>query len=171
MKRLLSLFICLFITILALNAQSTTFRFSMSSDGTGLCIDKYTGDSQYVVIQSSYDGLAVKEIGDYAFAGTDIISVKIPDCVEHILTRAFYQCYNLTTVTLPKGLDYIGHEAFAFCSNLYSVDVRVFLRAGGNITMNWAFFEGQGISNFLGCSSLPMSTQIQLIKLGYSGSF
>ena len=163
MKKLLSLFICLFITVLVLHAQSTTFRFSMSSDVTGLCIDKYTGDSQYVVINAYYDGLAVKEIGQSAFRGTNVISVNIPDCVESIGFDAFSDCKNLTTVTLPLELEYLGDAAFYRCSNLCSVKIR-----SVNIKFGQYYAE---TCTFKGCANLPMSTQIQLIKLGYKGSF
>ena len=164
MKKFFSLITCLFITVLTLHAQSTTFRFSMSSDGTGLCIDKYTGDSQYVVINAYYDGLAVKEIGQSAFRGTNVISVNIPDCVESIGFDAFSDCKNLTTVTLPLELEYLGDAAFYRCSNLCSVKIR-----SVNIKFGWSYDTEP--STFKGCTNLPMSTQIQLIKLGYKGSF
>ena len=160
MKKLVSLFACFFIAVLAVHAQSTTFRFSMSSDGTGLKIDKYTGDSQYVVIQAYYDGLPVKEIGYRAFYRSNIISVSIPDTVVYIGDEVFYCCTNLTTATLPRDLKYLGDYSFYDCENLSSL----LIKTVNPIT--WGYN-----SSFYNCSNLPMSTQIQLIKLGYKGSF
>ncbi|MBQ3192467.1 MAG: leucine-rich repeat protein [Oscillospiraceae bacterium] len=59
---------------------------------------------------------------------------------------AFYGCENLTTVTLPENLIYVGNSAFRDCSTLQDVNL------------------GQGLTNiedyaFYGCSSL---TQIDI---------
>ena len=166
MKKIASLFACLFIAVLAVHAQSTTFRFSMSSDGTGLKIDKYTGDSQYVVIQAYYDGLPVKEIGDSAFYRSNIISVSIPDTVVYIGHMVFQECTNLTTATLPRDLKYLGYYAFDNCKNLSSLLIKTV-----NPITWWHDDYGYPANVFRNCSNLPMSTQIQLIKLGYKGKF
>lgn len=168
MKKILSLFICFFVLAVALHAQSTTFRFSMSRDGTGLCIDKYTGDSQYVVINAYYDGLAVKEIGPGAFENnSNIISVLIPDTVEAIGYNAFSDCYNLVEITLPLNLEEIWEYAFRKCKSLSKVNVKT------QTSIKWKDSYGYlgGTNAFYGCSSLPMDIQIKLIKLGYKDSF
>lgn len=162
-KMLVLFFVSMLLAPIALSAQSTTFRFRMSSDGTGLCIDKYTGDEQYVVIQSEYDGLPVKEIGKSAFYKSKVISVYIPDSVETIGFSSFEYCENLTEARLPKNLKRIDVAAFAYCKNLTSLDIQ---------TENPVVWPYSGsVQPFEYCRNLPMSTQIKLIKLGYKGSF
>jgi hypothetical protein len=57
----------------------------------------------------------VTEIGDYAFAGTQITSVILPGSVTKIGANAFRDCTLLTTVTIPSSVTSItfGSSAFA----------------------------------------------------------
>lgn len=43
--------------------------------------------------------------------------------VTHISDEAFYDCYNLTSVTIPEGVSSIGEYAFQYCSGLTSVSL------------------------------------------------
>ncbi len=150
----IALFVC--VSVFA----ETTFRFKKSRDGKGLCIEKYTGDEQYALIEPYYNGLPVKEIGFFAFSQSDVISVWLPDTVEEIQERAFYRCDNLSFVTLPKALRLCGDSAFGYCENLSNI--MIYTRTPIKSFSNTAFSH---------CSSLPMSIQLELIKLGYPGHF
>ena len=67
------------------------------------------------------------EIGDEAFMNTRLISpVTIPDGVKTIGRRAFYGCFRLSAIRLPKDCD-IHDEAFKGCNTVY-----VFAPAGGS---------------------------------------
>ena len=54
---------------------------------------------------------------------------------------AFYDCYSLTSITIPNSVRTIGPHAFQDCSSLYSVSI------GNSVTTI-------GGNAFLGCSSL-----------------
>lgn len=75
--------------------------------GIGSCKDKA------VTVPSSYNGLPVTEIGEYAFAlNSSIKSVILPDTVTKIGGNAFFGCLALTSVKHGGALTYIGNEAF-----------------------------------------------------------
>ena len=100
-------------------------------------VEKYIGKGGNVVIPSKDRyGKAVKEIGCSAFQGcVDLVSVTIPssvisiqdglwnvmDTYDHKLSGAFCRCTNLSQVTLPETLIYIGGSAFAQCESLTSI--------------------------------------------------
>lgn len=57
-----------------------------------------------------------------------VTSADIPESIEgvdvtSIGDKAFYDCNNLTSVTLPDGVTSIGDEAFAGCSNLTDINI------------------------------------------------
>ena len=58
-------------------------------------LEKYVGERVDVVIPTT-----VKKIADEAFAELEIETVKIPDSVTIIGGRAFFDCSNLTNVTI-----------------------------------------------------------------------
>mgnify|MGYP003290757671 CR=1 FL=1 len=71
----------------------------------------------------TFDGNVTK-IGYYAFYDCyTLTSVTIPDSVTTIGERAFYDCYTLTSVTIPDSVTTIGEEAFEYCDSLTSVTI------------------------------------------------
>lgn len=85
--------------------------------------NKYKGT---VVIPSSvtYEGIDynVTGIGEKAFYNCfNLTSVTIPNSVTSIGTSAFYYCNSLTFVTIPNSVTLIGDAAFRHCSGLTSI--------------------------------------------------
>ena len=108
------------ITASAETAPETDFEFDASS-GT---ITGYTGTGGDVEIPSKIGGVAVTSIGDYAFQRCyNLTSVTIPKGVTSISNYAFYNCYDLTSVTIPEGVTSIGESAFDSCASLVSVTI------------------------------------------------
>jgi len=112
--------------------NESDFRVSVDLSGVGVVIDKYLrspqiGDADYeaakiVVIPATIQGFPVREIGERAFFGSQVISVVIPEGVTRIGRAAFAGCMDLTSITLPSSLKpgryTIGDAAFEYCFNL-----------------------------------------------------
>ena len=83
----------------------------------------------YLVKVNSVDSLSyeihenTKVIGNSAFFDCyDLTSITIPDSVTHIGDYAFSDCYSLTSVTMGDSVITIGYYAFYWC-NLMSVTI------------------------------------------------
>ena len=67
------------------------------------------GNGKYIAL-SQIDRSSIKE-------------VNIKDGTTEINYRAFYVCYNLTSVSLPESVTSIGSFAFYYCHSLSSIDM------------------------------------------------
>ena len=65
----------------------------------------------------------VTSIGDCAFYGMDIRSIRIPDTVTSIGDFAFKNATRLENVVLPKGLTQLGNSAFYGCTGLEHIEI------------------------------------------------
>lgn len=65
----------------------------------------------------------LKKIGSYAFQGTTLTSVNIPDNVETIEEYAFSRASQLQEVHLPDSLTSLGTNAFEECRSLSTVKI------------------------------------------------
>lgn len=73
------------------------------------------------------DGVQI--IADNAFAGSDVIDVKLPEGLIKIGNSAFANCTDLETINFPATLRIIGDLAFAGCAAL-DVEVPEKVRIG-----------------------------------------
>ena len=79
-------------------------------------IRKYKPRSEVVAIPDTINGLPVVSIGDRAFYDHyDLISVTIPNSMTSIGSCAFQSCASLTNVTIPNSVTSIGFGAFSGC--------------------------------------------------------
>ena len=62
-------------------------------------------------------------IGSYAFAGSDITQITVPDSVKYIGRRAFSFCWSLEEVTLSENLRIIPESLFESCFKLTSLEI------------------------------------------------
>ncbi|MDR0402691.1 MAG: leucine-rich repeat domain-containing protein [Treponema sp.] len=99
---------------------------------------KYRGREDVVIIP---EALGINRIGERAFAGNMLKSVKIPVGVDVIEDRAFAGCSFLVEVFLPNTVSVIGYRAFFNCVVLETINMPYSLRSieGG------AFFNCRSI--------------------------
>lgn len=63
----------------------------------------------------------IKTIERYAFANSDLHSIKIEEGCVKIDQNAFVRCVNLRDLWLPSTIGIIGHSAFGNCPNLINI--------------------------------------------------
>ena len=82
--------------------------------------------SNYYYIPSSLKSVTVTG-GNILYGAfyncNDLTSITISDGVTSIGERAFYNCSGLTSITIPDGITSIGDYAFYYCSDLTSITI------------------------------------------------
>ena len=100
---------------------ASNFQYDLNEACNGIVIKKYTGSNRNLVIPRTIEGYPVVEVrGNMNFprwmedsmSNTSLISVVIPEGVRVIDKGAFAHQKNLTSVTLPSTLEYIGYRSF-----------------------------------------------------------
>jgi len=82
-------------------------------------------------------GEEVTSIGEWAFRGCTMTSVKMSDNVTSIGDYAFRECYHMTSLELSNNLTYIGKWAFTSCHGLSSVTIPESVRCIDLIAFYW----------------------------------
>lgn len=107
--------------------DSVGLAFEKNTGGTYTLKDRGTCEDADIVIPATYQGIAVTEIGDYAFSGNgkpknvSMTSVYIPDGVTRIGNEVFFGCRNLKSVRLPETLMHMGSLQFSYCDALKEI--------------------------------------------------
>ena len=112
-------------SLTAITVDATNPAYS-SSDG--ILFNKSTNTLiQYPASKTGSDYTipnSVASIGDYAFwECTNLTSVTLGTNVTSIGDSMFAACYNLTSVTIPSSVTSIGDSMFAACYNLTNVTI------------------------------------------------
>lgn len=63
----------------------------------------------------------IKLIEEYAFSGSGLERISLPESIDYIPIGCFSNCSNLTDVTIPYSVKVIGKWAFLGCSSLRDV--------------------------------------------------
>lgn len=129
----------------ASNVYTSSEESKLRTDDNGFVL--YTEENEVSVV--AYVGkpteLSIGEnitkIDDFAFAMSNITSVRIGDSVSKIGGSCFYSCYDLKTVEMGNGLTTIEYNMFESCENLTTITI------GVNV-------ESIGYSCFVDCYSL-----------------
>ncbi len=101
----------------------------------------YRSQIKNVKIQSG-----VASVGDYAFFNcNNLTSVTIPNTATAIGERTFGNCVNLSNITIPDSILSVGNYAFVDCDNLSNISIGNAVNSIGN-------------SSFSGCDSLKRIT-------------
>ncbi len=136
-KKALSLLLCLVMLLSLLPAgmiqtsANAADTVAYPVEGGNIYFDPSTGtitDCDYTVtsavIPGTINGIPVTTIGYKAFYDCyNLTSVTIGDSVTAIGNSAFYKCKKLTSVTIGNSVTTIGNSAFSYCSGLTSVTI------------------------------------------------
>lgn len=102
-------------------------QFTYTTNSGTIVITGYNCPSSNVAvtIPSTINGLPVTAIGpNLFFQCTNLSSVTIPDSVTSLGDFAFDGCTGLTNVTIGSRVSNIGHDAFSGCTKLAAVYFR-----------------------------------------------
>ncbi|MDO4183199.1 MAG: leucine-rich repeat protein [Coriobacteriia bacterium] len=126
----------------------------------------------------------LKQISNYAFYGTSITSVVIPDSCETILANAFGYCESLESVVIGNGItdlgNYAGWEVFYHCTKLSSVTLGENVTVIGNSTFAYSAITSIYIPDsvtqinygaFGGCTKLAEVTGCKNVERIYRLAF
>lgn len=157
-----------------LNAESQTAEVTFKPSGV------YAGkiDIPESIVYNDIT-FSVTNIGDGAFACSNIMEITIPNSVINIGKKTFYGCYDLTSIKIPNSVNSIGVSAFRNCTgltfieipnNVTSIENSVFYNCSvlteivipRNITSigGWAFYNCTNLTSIeLKCVSPPVLGQ------------
>lgn len=91
--------------------KSGDYEYTVYNDTAA--ITRYTGDKKDVTIPSELQGKKIVNIGPYSFANNkNITSVTIPESVLYLGIGAFSDCTNLSWIDLPETPVHISGSAF-----------------------------------------------------------
>ena len=93
----------------------------------GYAVVKYTKglskQSDTVVIPDTYKGKNIVAIGESSFKNTSVKNVTLPQNLESIKFKAFFNCQKLESIDIPQKVTEIRASAFENCSNLKTVSL------------------------------------------------
>ena len=89
-------------------------------------------------VQISEEYLPVVAVSNYAFFEcANLTSLTLPKTIKQIGANAFYKCTGLTSITLPTSLNRLFRNAFSGCSNLTNLQI-----LSKKLTINNGVFKG-----------------------------
>ncbi|MBO4863560.1 MAG: leucine-rich repeat protein [Eubacterium sp.] len=107
-------------TVFAEDIDNEIWKYIVNDDG--ISITGYVGTENDIVIPDIIDEKNVVSIGDYAFFEcTELTSITIPEGITSIGESAFQGCSSLITITIPESVSTIGGSAFKNCISLESI--------------------------------------------------
>lgn len=124
--------------------DSDTSQATESTDEfDGLKVIGYGAFNNCKNLDSLDFGTKLTIISDYAFAGTALNKVQLPDSLESIGARAFSNCANLESITFGKSIKSIGDEAFVKCEKLLKVTVPKNVQSVGKKSFGYTYTDNE----------------------------
>ena len=75
-------------------------------------------------LEKAIFGNGIKEIENFAFEGTALQEIEIPESLRVIGKAAFGGCMKLESITIPSGVASVREEAFLNCTSLTDIHVK-----------------------------------------------
>ncbi|MBE6038878.1 MAG: hypothetical protein E7218_06695 [Anaerofustis stercorihominis] len=110
--------------------------FDVTFDGDKCVLRRYTGSDENVTIPEEVD-----IIGNNAFYGKNVRSVKFGSNITHIQSSAFERCANLTEISPLASVEVIESYAFAYAIKLTAVELSDKLTYIGECAFNGSGLE------------------------------
>ncbi len=108
---------------------TSDFKYKLNADGTAT-VTGMSVKSNTAYIPETIDGHTVTAIADFAFRGLDITDLTVPSSIKFIGKYAFADCSALEHVAfLCIDAENIGEGAFQGCASLSSIDNFEYLNA------------------------------------------
>ena len=121
-----TLVVCCMMSASAEETHTEGYYTYTVTDGKATITDVDTAISGEVVIPDKLGGYPVTNIGANAFYNCiNITKVSIPATVTAIGNYAFEKCKNLTDVTIADGVTSFGYEPFRLCGSITKLSVPV----------------------------------------------
>lgn len=165
-KRIFCFVICaaiLALSVICVSADETStaltqgeFSYEVLDDGT-IGITEYHGEGGDVVVPAEIDSKVVTALGDELFwSMSNVTSVSLPDTLEFIGARVFQSCTALTEIFLPDSVAEIGDACFHGCTALAQINVPANLVYVGA----FAFDNTAWVTQFDGCTSIILGSRV-----------
>ncbi len=98
--------------------------YELDENGNAIITGNTITEDTDLVIPSEIDGHKVISIGSMAFFNcNNLTSITIPDGVISIGQSAFGRCFKLTSINIPDGVTSIEISTFAQCRSLTSIKI------------------------------------------------
>lgn len=111
-------------TVLGLKtAPSGKYSAEIPAGAESVAFAAFIGQKNLVELTFA-EGGKLNSIGDWAFAGTGVAEVELPEGLTTLGAAAFGECSALTEVALPRSLADIGQAAFGNCARLGDIDLK-----------------------------------------------
>ena len=155
-------------TIVATFSSNSPIVFA-DANVKAICVANWDTDGDGEL--SYAEAALVTDLGDVFMYNGSISSFNELQCFISLTSigyEAFFDCYNLTSITLPSSLTSIGNYAFYYCNNLTSIELPSFVTSIGYDAFYYCYnltsialpssVNYLGTNAFAGCSGLEQIT-------------
>ena len=133
MKKIISSFLALALLLVLMVPALAEEAERIEQDGFvcerlrngNLILVEYTKDAtgKSVNIPSTIQGSDVERIGAYAFDGSKMVNVTIPNTVKMLEAFAFNDCTEIQTIDIPNALTFMDGNPFTGCTKLVNISL------------------------------------------------